>query len=331
MRLEFRMNNDSLADMFDHSSETDLIQTDTLGEILQDLRISGVAYGHCRMRRPWGVGMPADGSARFHFVVSGVAWLRLPGTEPLRLETGDAVLLPRGPAHEISDGPQSPTKPLNDLPRHLIGEKTFRLEAGGDGEETVLSCCTIDFGTPSLNPLRDVMPAMLVIRKATQNDPLIPALLDALADEVMSPKLGSATVMARLADVVVTRSLRAWAACAATNGDRGWLAAIRDPRIGKVLGAFHRCPEEVWTVERMSAVAGMSRSNFCDRFTTIVGVSPARYVAQWRMRLASILLNAERSTITEIAVRLGYESNAGFSRAFKRAIGHSPSKLRRSA
>src|SRR5882724_3242826 len=225
--------------MHDHSSDYGLLNRDPLGEILQDLRISGVAYGHCRMRRPWGVDMPADGAARFHFVVSGVSWLRLPGSEPLRLEAGDAVLLPHGGVHAISDDPRRPTTPLNDLPRHKIGERAYRLEAGGDGEETVLSCCTLDFDEPSVSPLRDLMPALLVIRKATTvSDALIPPLLDALADEVMSPRMGSATVMTRLADVVVTRTFRTWAESAATDDKSGWLAAVRDPRIGRVLSAF---------------------------------------------------------------------------------------------
>ena len=318
--------------MHDHSSEFGSLNRDPLGEILQDLRISGVAYGHCRMRRPWGVDMPADGAARFHFVVSGVSWLRLPGNEPLRLETGDAVLLPHGGVHAISDDPQRPTTPLSDLPRHKIGERAYRLEAGGDGEETILSCCTIDFDEPTVSPLRDLMPALLVIRKATTvSDALIPALLDALADEVMSPRMGSATVMTRLADVVVTRTFRTWAESAATDDKSGWLAAVRDPRIGRVLSAFHRAPEDPWTVERMAATANMSRSIFCDRFTGVVGIPPARYVVRWRMRLASIWLKTEHRTVAEVSDRLGYQSEAAFSRAFKRTVGHPPSVLRRAA
>lgn len=304
---------------------------DPLAEILQDLRIAGVEYGHCRLRRPWGVEMPADGGARFHFVVSGVAWLRLPEREPLRLEAGDAALLPQGGAHALSDEPARPTTPLAVLPRHRIGERTYQLDAGGDGSVTVLSCCAIEFGEPALGPLRDLMPELLLVRRAAAGDALVPALLDALADEVMSPRLGSATVMTRLADVVVVRLFRAWAEDAAGEATTGWLAAMRDPRLGRALSAFHRAPEQPWTIGRLAAAAHMSRSSFCDRFAALVGTPPARYVARWRMRLAALWLQGGRRTIAEVADRLGYESEAAFSRAFKRMTGQPPSRSRRPA
>lgn len=315
--------------MHDHSSED--AGRDPLAGILQDLRIAGVEYGHCRLRRPWGVDMPADDGARFHFVVSGAAWLRLPGREPLRLEAGDAALLPHGGAHALSDEPDRTTTPLSELPRHRIGERTYQLDAGGDGDVTVLSCCAIDFGEPAFGPLRDLMPALLLAPRAAAGDALLPALLDALADEVMSPRLGSATVMNRLADVVVVSLFRVWAQAQAREATTGWLAALRDPRVGRALSAFHRAPEHPWTIARLAAAAHMSRSSFCDRFTTLVGTPPARYIARWRMRLAGLWLTAERRTIADVADRLGYESEAAFSRAFKRITGQPPSRSRRTA
>jgi AraC-like DNA-binding protein len=120
--------------------------------------------------------------------------------------------------------------------------------------------------------------------------------------------------------------VRAWAE-ARTGDATGWLAAIRDPRIGKALAAIHRRPAEAWSVEALASIASLSRSTFTERFTTVVGVPPARYVARWRMHLAGAWLRGDRLTVSEVAGRLGYESEA-FSRAFKRFVGVPPSTLR---
>jgi len=133
--------------------------------------------------------------------------------------------------------------------------------------------------------------------------------------------------MARLADAILTRVIRGWVEARAGE-TTGWLAAIRDPQIGGALAAIHRRPEHAWSVTALAEVAGMSRSLFSERFTAVVGSSPAHYVARWRMHLAQTWLRAGR--VSEVAARLGYQSEAAFSRAFKRAVGRAPSTLRSS-
>jgi transcriptional regulator GlxA family with amidase domain len=120
--------------------------------------------------------------------------------------------------------------------------------------------------------------------------------------------------------------VRAWVEA---HGDTtGWLAAIRDPQIGGALAAFHRSPERAWSVDVLAAAAGLSRSQFSERFTAALGVAPARYVATWRMHLATRWLTRERLSIGEVAARLGYDSEPAFSRAFKRIVGRPPGELR---
>ncbi|WP_437826459.1 AraC family transcriptional regulator [Sorangium sp. So ce1153] len=149
-----------------------------------------------------------------------------------------------------------------------------------------------------------------------------------MADEVLRRRIGAATVMTRLADVVITRVVRAWVE-SRTEDTEGWLAAIRDPQIGRALAAIHRRPGEPWSVESLADVARMSRSIFSERFAAVVGVPPARCLARWRMHVASGWLRDDRVTVAEAAVRLGYDSEAAFSRAFKRFSGVPPSALRR--
>ena len=158
--------------------------------------------------------------------------------------------------------------------------------------------------------------------------PVLPRLLDFMAREVKAKRVGTATVMTRLADVVIAHVIRLWVESRAADTS-GWLAAIRDPKIGRALAAIHRQPGHRWSVENLAVVARTSRSIFAEQFRSVVGMSPARYVTRWRMHVASIWLQTERHTVAEVAARVGYDSEASFSRAFKRILGAPPSEFRR--
>lgn len=300
---------------------------DCLGEILHDLRLVGVSYGHCRLREPWGVSMAAEADGRLHVVIVGGCWLQTDGDTPVRIEAGDIVLFPRGAPHSLSDIPGRPTMPLAGFPREQIGDRTYHLKVEGPGTETLMACCTMRFEEPAAYPLLAMMPSAFILKRAAISDPVLPTLLDAMADEVLAARLGSSTVLARLADLVVIRVIRSW-----VENDEdamtGWLAAVRDPNIGRALSAFHRRPGEAWSVSTLSAMAGLSRTVFFERFSTLTGVSPARYMRQWRIRLAATRLKAGARSIGEIADQVGYGSDAAFSRAFKRDTGVSPGAIR---
>jgi AraC-like DNA-binding protein len=312
-----------------HSSDrTGRIAPDALSGVLQDLRLTDASYCRTEMTAPWGIEVPADEGAIFHFVVEGSCWLRTPGGEPMRLEQGDVVLLPRGSGHVLVDRPGSATRSLRDLPREQVGESTFRLRAGGSGERALLVCCGVSFEASGLHPLLGMMPEVMLVRRGGLDDPSLSTLLDTMADEVREQRMGAATVMARLADIVVTRVVRSWAE-KRTDDPKGWLAAVRDPQIGGALASFHRSPEREWSVTSLAAAAHLSRSQFTERFTQALGVAPARYVASFRMHLATRWLAGERLSIGQVATKLGYESEPAFSRAFKRIVGKPPSALRR--
>ncbi len=302
------------------------VDEDPLSRILKDLRIVGVSYGSCRFSSPWGLNFPSDGSARLHFVVEGDCWLRLEGQEPLHLKAGDAVLLPKAATHCLSDEPGGRTTCIQDMPMRAIGDRVFRLEGAGVGS-TVLACCAVRFREPCLNPLLELMPAVISVPQA-QSDPTLPALLAAMADEVLGQQIGAATVLSRLADVIITRLIRAWVREGGRDAD-GWMAAIRDPRIGRALAAIHQDPARDWSVAALASVAGLSRSTFAERFARALGVSPARYLVRWRMYVASMLLTEQGLSIAEVCARLGYESVPAFSRAFKRHLGAPPGAIRR--
>jgi AraC-like DNA-binding protein len=309
------------------SGDDDRVAPDALSAVLQDLRLVGASYCRTELRAPWGLEIPPDEGAVLHVVVEGGGWIHTSSEPPRWLGEGDVVLLPQGIGHRLRDAPGSATRAVRDVARERTGETTFELRAGGGGPQTLLVCCGIAFEASALHPLLRLMPEVLHLPHGGTDDPMLTTLLDTMASEVRARRVGAATVMARLADIIVTCVVRAWVEAQA-DATTGWLAAIRDPQIGRALAAFHRSPQGDWSVESLGAAAGLSRSQFSERFTSSLGVAPARYVASWRMHLATRWLAHERISIGEVAARLGYDSEPAFSRAFKRIVGKPPGELR---
>jgi AraC-like DNA-binding protein len=302
-------------------------ERDTFSDVLMDLRPVGVSYGRCELRGRWGIDFEPVTAARFHFLAHGTAWIRIEGCEWIELRAGDAVLLPWGAAHKLAATVDSPTRPLQHLTFEPWGERTYRVRTGRSGARTLLFCGTLEFEAHALHPLLDLMPIALTVRAAHGRDTGLRAILDAMADEVKSQRVGAATVLTRLADAVVVKLLRAWHE-EHRDERTGLLAAMRDRRIGRVLAAIHRRPGDPWTVESMATEAHLSRSAFAERFSALVGRPVASYVAKLRMHLASHWLRDPHTTVAQVASRLGYESEASFSRAFKRLQGIAPGAFR---
>ncbi|HET6148922.1 MAG TPA: AraC family transcriptional regulator [Polyangia bacterium] len=311
-------------------ADPDHIAPDALSEVLQDLRLARASYCRTEMRAPWGLEIEPEDGAIVHFVIDGACWLKTPSAADLRLDAGDVVILPHGSGHVLVDEPGSPTLRLRDSAREQVGASIFRLRGGGAGARALLVCCGIAFEAGAVHPLLALMPEVMHVRSARRRDPTLTTLLDTMAVEVREQRMGAATVMARLADIIVARLVRTWVEeqpAAAT----GWLAAIRDPQIGAALALFHHSPERDWSVDALAAAAHLSRSQFSERFTAAIGVAPARYVASWRMHVASRWLGTSQLSVGEVASRLGYESEPAFSRAFKRITGKPPREARRTA
>jgi AraC-like DNA-binding protein len=173
------------------------------------------------------------------------------------------------------------------------------------------------------------MPDVLHLRGGDRaQDDMLRAMVTAMEAEARSPRPGGATLMTRLADVLVIQALRWWVEHC-TDECPGWLRALRDPQIGRALAAIHRRPADSWTVASLAKAVQMSRSIFSERFTELVGTPPMQYLTRWRMHLAERWLREDRLAITEVARRLGYESVPSFSRAFKRHTGVPPGAAKR--
>jgi AraC-like DNA-binding protein len=308
---------------------TELI--DPLGEALHHLRMRGVFYSRCEFTAPWGIELPAIAdSLMFHVVINGSCWLEVGEAEQLRLQPGDLALVPHGAGHMLRSDPAAFTPGLFDLPRDAVSERYEVIRVNGGGEPARLLCGTVYFDHPAARQLSALLPPVILVQgwRSAESE-WIASTLRLMASEAQSPRPGGEEVITRLADILVIQAIRVWLEQESPAAS-GWLSALHDPQVGRALAMIHREPAREWRVETLAAAVAMSRSAFAERFSRLVGEAPMQYVTRWRMYLALDALREERATVGEIALRLGYGSEAAFSRAFKRFVGVPPGTARRS-
>ncbi|MGY1717123.1 AraC family transcriptional regulator [Geodermatophilus sp. SYSU D01106] len=296
---------------------------DPVGDLLADLRIHGTFYCRSEATAPWGVEMPAfPGCMAFHVVTRGTVVLEV-GGEQLTLGVGDLALVPHGRGHLLRSAVGAPVAGRADLlPQQQVGEHYSVLRLDGGGAAAGMVCGVVEPARPGAAHLLDLLPPVLVVDgRDPRRGGWLPLLLQVISDEAAEDRPGAEAVITRLADVVVLQAVRTWLDTAATGP--GWLRALRDPQVGQAVALLHREPGAAWTLTRLAREARMSRSSFAARFTELAGEPVMRYLARWRMHLATVAL-AEGAQVGQLAGRLGYESEAAFSRAYKRIVGVPP-------
>ena len=313
----------------DHASSDLPRVVDPLADALHHLRMDGVFYCRSDLGAPWGLYLPNfDDCLFFHVVTEGECWLEGPGLEPTLLRQGDLAVLPRAVGHDLRSEPGVSAPNVLDLPHDFVSEQYAILRHGGDGVRVGLTCGAVRFGHPAAKRLIDALPSLIHLRHGADAVEWLPATLGLLAAETRHTKPGGEAVITRLCDIVVIQAIRSWLQTGEAERS-GWLGALRDPAIGTALTMVHRRPDREWTTAGLAAEVAMSRSAFSARFTELVGESVMQYVTTWRMEAALDLLADPQLTVAEVAARLGYRSEAAFSRAFKRVIGASPGVARR--
>jgi AraC-like DNA-binding protein/mannose-6-phosphate isomerase-like protein (cupin superfamily) len=300
---------------------------DVLSDVLRDLHLSEAHYFQCELAESWGVRITARRQPTLHYVLMGSCWVQTGSRNRIRLRAGDAVFLPQGIDHRLLATRHAEIRLIEKLPSRHSEDGIHSVYTDGENLRARIACCRATFEGLAVHPLLELMPRVVLARSRVNRDPMFVRLLEAMAEEATAHRLGAATLITRLADVLVTRVMCAWVE-ARGKIPTSWLAAIRDPQIGAALAAFYREPGKAWSVVSLARAANLSRSRFSKRFTAVLGVSPARNATHWRMHVASVWLRTDRGTIAQIAMRLGYESEASFSRTFKRCLGTSPSEFR---
>lgn len=304
--------------------------SDALGEALYLLRLNGSLYCQSELNAPWSIAMPVmAGKMMFHIVMEGECWLSIDASDDdpplsLQLRPGSLVLLPQGQGHVIASAVGAPGVNLFDIPVTQISERYELMRYGGEGERTLLSCGVISFDHIAGAKLLQQLPRVIHVAADTaQPNPWLQQTIQHMAAEAASLRAGGETIMAHLADIIVIQSIRHWIEHA-PEAQHGWLGALQDPKLGKALAAIHAQPAQPWTVASLAQTAGMSRSGFSARFSELVGTSVKQYLTQWRMNLARAKLRSSPVSLGELAETLGYQSEAAFSRAYKRIMGESP-------
>ncbi|MDX2031412.1 MAG: AraC family transcriptional regulator [Blastocatellia bacterium] len=308
---------------------TNLQKPDVLTDVLQTLRLRGRVFCCSEMTAPWAMSLPKSGFAHFHVIERGGAWLRLAGEKQLvPLAGGDLVIVPHGRGHALSDSPETKPVALQRLIQGATGG-CHLLRHGGEGAMTTMTCGAFEFLAAAGNPLLSILPPLIHIRGGQERGwRWLEPTLRMMAEEARNPRPGSETLVTRLIDIVFVQAVRAWIESQPPRL-ASWLGALRDPQIGAALGLLHREPQRDWSVAALAAEVAMSRSLFAERFSALVGEPPLSYLIGWRMQLAADLLVRGRLNIGEISKRVGYESEAAFSKAFKRSFGQSPLHYRK--
>ena len=203
-------------------------------------------------------------------------------------------------------------------------------ELGGGGSERArVVCGFLGCDERPYNPLLTALPSVIHLSAAGPQAPIgwLGTLLNIAVKESGSARAGGENVLARLSELMFVEAVRRYLETL-PPAQTGWLAGLRDPVVGQALAALHGQPSEPWTVERLARLVGLSRSVFAERFMEMVGQPPMQYLALWRMQLAARLL-VEGGHVAAVAGAVGYESEAAFSRAFKKLVGQAPATWRR--
>ncbi|WP_202328784.1 AraC family transcriptional regulator [Mesorhizobium sp. L-8-3] len=322
--------------MLDRKSETGTqpsarqVPPDLVSELLMGMRLVGGNYRRIQLSAPFGVRFgTVEGRAQFHFVARGPVLLRRKDGGVHVMDTGDAVLLPRGGLHDLISDRDLPCRDVSTYEAALLCQSVSEIKDCNGCRSTdviVFSGC-MDFDLGGMHPLVALMPEVMFVGTLMERYPEILPMLEAMEREARDARAGFAGILARLADVVSAFIVRGWVECGCGDAT-GWVEALRDPRLGRVIAALHRDPGRNWTLADLAAEMGSSRSVFAERFLAVTGMTPVRYLTELRMRLASQWIGRDRMPIETAAHRLGYGSQAAFSRAFKRVIGSPPGVVR---
>lgn len=305
------------------------INDEPIGKLLGSLHMESAFFTQSRLTMPWAMSMPLMSNCMmFHIVVDGVATFHI-DESIIQLKTGDFILFPKGEGHVLSDGSCTLATPLSELPIVAVTERYETLDYGGGGEATAMVCGAMLFQHPLAIKLLGILPSYILIRRESDEPvSIVTQISELLKSETTHIAVGAEGVIARLADILVIAAMRQY--LSALDQDKlGWLGALSDDRIGKALKLIHENPAHHWTLEDLAQDVGMSRTSFAQQFKQLVGNSPIEYLTEWRMSLAYSKLQLSKDTILVIALDIGYQSEAAFSRAFKKIMGKSPSEVRR--
>jgi AraC-like DNA-binding protein len=314
---------------------------DAFSEILGRVALKGALFFNAEFSAPWGFASPPSQNLApalspgaphlviYHFVVEGSGFVRVHDGSTLRLSAGDVVVLPHGDAHAMSS-----TETVRDAETTAILSKLKTrdlktMQAGGGGAVTRFVCGFMACDPVLCRPILQGLPsAFKVSLRSDGSGRWLENSILHLVEESASGHAGSEAMLAKLSEALFVDTLRRYMT-GLPEQEIGWLAAARDPLVGRSLTLLHRRAQHPWTIAELAREVGLSRSALVERFTRYLSEPPMAYLMRWRLQLAARALTATSRGVAEIAADVGYESEAAFNRAFKREFGLPPARYRR--
>lgn len=315
---------------------------DALSDVLRVARLTGGVFLNAEFLGPWCMAIrlgpehcgprlaTASHLMPYHYVVEGEIHARVEGEEAFVLGPGEVVLFPRNDVHVLGSDLGLPPVMARDIIQPPRDGSLFSIQRGGDGARTRLVCGFLGCDGAQANPVIAALPSALRLNTGEgAAAEWMRSTFQYAADE-MAGRPGSDTVLAKLSELLFVEAVRRHTE-ALPESQTGWLAGLRDDYVARALALLHGDVARPWTVDELGRQVGLSRSALAERFTHLIGVAPMRYLANWRMQIATQELRNRSASLAQIASTVGYESEAAFSRAFKKAFGLAPATWRRSA
>ncbi len=311
---------------------------DPLSDVLRAVRLNGAYFYLVEARHPWTASAVAAAAlapqvlpdaeplVSYHILLSGSCWAGFSGGEPVCLQAGDAIVFPRGDAHVLSSLPLHDIRAVSET---SLPERYTTLRLGdGSGPLTVIVCGFLGWDLRPYNPLIAALPQLMHVPGLAGAGGWLAEFPRQVVAESQLGRAGGESMLTRMAELMFVEVVRRYLE-ALPQERSGWLAGLRDPVVARALAELHGRPSHPWNLPDLARAVSASRSVVAERFTELVGLAPMHYLAQWRLQLAAEQLLSGSAKVAAISANVGYESEAAFSRAFKRATGKAPAEWRR--
>jgi AraC-like DNA-binding protein len=321
---------------------------DPLSDVLRTVKLTGALFFLVDASFPWGVEVPrskafssiilprAQHVVSYHIILKGAGWVSIPGVASTWFEAGDVLVFPHGDPYSMLSQPGQPPEfdaeaTMEYFREMAAGRLPFVSKEGGGGEpRSEFVCGFLGCDMQPFNPVLSTLPRLLRVRRPPGGQDLLSPLIELTLAEARQPRAGGETIRLRLSELIFVEVMRQHLETLPAH-ETGWLSGLRDPAIGKILVMLHRHPAYPWTLHELARRASMSRAALAARFTHLVGYAPIQYLTLWRMQIAARLLADGSMKVAAVGRAIGYESEAAFSRAFKKTVGLSPAAWRDNA
>lgn len=314
---------------------------DALSDVLRVAHLTGGVFLNAEFFEPWCVAVqlkpqycapflgPTSHLILYHYVVDGRLKVQVDGEETFGLNSGEVVMFPHNDTHLLGSELDLPPALASDVIVPSPNGGLYAIRLGGDGARTRLVCGFLGCDSVEGNLLISTLPRALRLNvEEGSAAEWMRSTFQYAADEVAAGRPGSETVLAKLSELLFVETVRRYADTL-PESETGWLAGLRDHYVARALALFHRDITRSWTVDELGREVGLSRSSLGERFTSLIGMAPMHYLANWRMQVAAQKLRNSSESLAQVANTVGYDSEAAFSRAFKKAFRTAPATWRR--